>query len=85
MQKIKGDAAIDRARSCTGKEAYGTPIPATRAAYYTSEWRGKPFQVYRCRWCGMYHIGNEKDRSRYDYSYDGAMLHGDIVEVYRAK
>lgn len=47
----------DRDHSCTRKVAYMSIIPATRQAYALSQKRGYPYEPYRCRYCGDYHVG----------------------------
>ena len=77
LKRIKGDPNIDRQRSCAGKNFYGWALPATRAAYLLSEFRREDFEVYRCRYCGYWHIGHVKDRSIFDYSYPDALYNND--------
>lgn len=71
--KIKGNSQIDRMRGCGDKTRYMCPIAATHAAYNLEQIRGgTKYEIYPCRYCGSYHIGREKDRSMFDYGYDGA-------------
>lgn len=81
--KIKGNAMIDRQRACGNKEPYSNPVAATKAAYNLEIQRGRGYEVYRCRYCHAYHIGREKDRSMFDYSYDGAIVHPHPADVWR--
>lgn len=84
--KIKGDARIDRERSCGEKTRYSNPIKATAAAYNLEQIRdGRPYEVYRCRYCHAYHIGRGKDRSMFDFSYEGATLYRHPADVWRGR
>ena len=84
MAKIKGDAQIDRQRGCGEKNRFSHPIAATKAAYDREAVRKMPYEVYRCRYCHYYHIGRAKDRSMFDYGYDGAVVFKHPADVWRS-
>lgn len=66
---------LDRLYSCEGKTCYGTALPATKAAYNLEQIRpGESFVPYNCRYCEYYHIGHQKDRSRYNYNFDKELI-----------
>lgn len=83
--KIKGDALIDRQRSCGDKTPYDHPVKATNAAYNLEQIRAVRFEIYRCRYCNFYHIGREKDRHMFDFQYAGATLHPHPIQVWRGR
>jgi len=69
-----GNPEHDRYFSCTRKLfSFGSPILATKQAYHLEEINpGETYEIYRCRWCGLYHVGHIKDRSMYFYDYEEA-------------
>lgn len=59
--------SLDYQFSCRDKTPYSHALIATRQAYYLSQFRGREFDVYRCRYCAAYHLGriNPVRRPRY--------------------
>lgn len=51
--------------SCRGKNRFGTAWDATKAAYRQTEWRGKEYDPYYCKFCGKYHIGRHNEFREY--------------------
>lgn len=49
-----GEQVENRAAMCEGKEAFETPQMAHRVAKRRREFCVEP---YRCRFCGLFHIG----------------------------
>lgn len=47
-----------RARSCRGKRRYVHPAAALRDAKRLMTENGHHFSVYRCEFCGAYHVGH---------------------------
>jgi len=54
-----GLTIIFRVGDCQ-KIAYGAPHLAAKGAYRMEENTGERFDVYRCRWCLMWHIGHAR-------------------------
>lgn len=47
-----------RAASCEGKTRFGKKHTANKTARRIEAATGKPFTVYRCSFCGCYHIAH---------------------------
>jgi rubrerythrin len=49
-----------RRRQCGEKVRHATEAEARREAELLSQEHGKPFAVYRCPWCGQWHVGSRR-------------------------
>ena len=59
---LQARGVFDWIYSCKGKNVYGTAWQATKASYYQTEWRKTPYEPYKCRFCGKYHVGRQIDK-----------------------
>jgi rubrerythrin len=50
--------AEQRARECGGKVAHDNEVAAEQAALEHAARFGESKAVYRCRWCGRWHVGS---------------------------
>ena len=54
-----------RRKTCTGKCRYATLAEAQAARWRSSHYRGQAgLNVYRCRYCGGYHLGHRAGLTR---------------------
>jgi hypothetical protein len=52
------DPGRQRARECGTKVGHANRVAAEQAALEHERDRGEPMSVYRCRWCGRWHVGS---------------------------
>lgn len=52
------DPGEQRARQCRGKVAHANEVAAEQAALEHEHRFGEPKSVYRCRFCGRWHVGS---------------------------
>lgn len=55
---------ISRETACDGKRAYSSRKWARKARAATVTRDGKRLSIYRCMFCGAYHLGHLPDRVR---------------------
>jgi rubrerythrin len=54
------DPAQQRARECRGKVAHDNQVAAEQAAIEHEHRFGEAKSVYRCRFCGRWHVGTQR-------------------------
>ena len=68
---VTGPALVmDRASQCDGKEPFANPTLAWRVWARKRRRRHAPKAIYRCAWCGQWHLGTPLAKARLEERLD---------------